>query len=110
LYADTLLQTGKKEILFDAAHSRPTFPSVRPLEEQGDLESQKLWRNTIQALKIKDHDAATEDKTRIEDRQREDASHLEGEWQPVLFRRVHGGPGGSEEGQEELDWVLKAKM
>jgi len=104
-------QTGKKEFLFDAAHSRPTFPSVRPIEEQGELESQKLWRNTIQALKNKDHDAATDDKTRIEDKQREVAAHRgEQEWQPALFRRVQGGPGGPEEGIEELDWVLNAKM
>lgn len=87
------------------------MPSVRPLEEQGELESQRLWRHTIQALKNKDHDRATDDKTRIEDKQREDAAHRgDSEWHPALFRRVQGGPGGSEEGQEELDWVLNAKM
>lgn len=32
------------------------------------------------------------------------------EWHPRLFRKVHGGPGGSEEGEEDLDWILNAEM
>lgn len=84
---------------------------MRPLEEQGDRESQKLWRTTIQALKNKDHERATEDKTRIEDQQREDAAQRgEHEWQPALFRRVQGGSGGSEEGEEDLDWIVNGKL
>jgi hypothetical protein len=32
------------------------------------------------------------------------------EWHPRLFRPVKGGPGGSEEGEEDLDWILNANM
>ena len=65
------------------------------------------------ALKERNHDAATDEKTKIEDRQREEAAKRaeDGlEWQPRLFRRVRGGPGGPEEGEEDLDWILDAEM
>lgn len=32
------------------------------------------------------------------------------EWKPRLFRAVRGGKGGSEEGEEDLDWILNANM
>jgi len=32
------------------------------------------------------------------------------EWQPRLFRKVQGGPGGPEEGEEDLSWILRADM
>jgi hypothetical protein len=32
------------------------------------------------------------------------------EWRPRLFRPVDGGPGGSEEGEEDLDWIVNAKL
>ena len=45
--------------------------------------------------------------------QREEAAkrvNNEIEWSPQLFRRVQGGHGGSEEGEEDLDWIINAKM
>lgn len=86
---------------------------VRPLEEQTARESQRLWHSTVVAIKEANHIAATDEKTKIEDLQREEAAQRanEGvEWQPKLFRRVHGGPGGSEEGEEDLDWILNADL
>jgi hypothetical protein len=83
------------------------------LEEQGPRESQKLWHDTCVAIKNVDHAAATDEKTRIEEMQREEAAQRHEhniEWQPKLFRAVHGGPGGPEEGEEQLDWILDAKM
>ena len=65
------------------------------------------------ALKESNHDAATDDKTRIEDMQRDEAAkraETGKEWQPRYFRAVRGGPGGSEEGEEDLDWILNANM
>ncbi|KAJ8606556.1 hypothetical protein MRB53_040856 [Persea americana] len=88
--------TGKKELLFDAAHAKPTYPLTRPLEEQGDRESQKLWAKCVAALKHRDQDAATEEKSRIEDQQRHEAAERpESEWRPALFRSTHGGAGGA---------------
>lgn len=66
-----------------------------------------------EAVKRKDQDVATEAKARIEDRQREEAAtraHDNVDWHPNLFRPVHGGHGGTEEGEEDLDWIINAKM
>ncbi|KAG8533731.1 uncharacterized protein KY384_001472 [Bacidia gigantensis] len=106
-------QTGQKQGLFNATSAKHTSPLVRPLEEQEERESQKLWYKTAQAVKASDHVAATEEKSRIEDRQRDEtANRLEQgiEWQPRYFRPVRGGPGGSEEGEEDLDWILNANI
>ncbi|PGH12440.1 hypothetical protein AJ79_04276 [Helicocarpus griseus UAMH5409] len=105
--------TGHKELLFNATHARHTGPSVRPLEEQEPRESQKLWYNTVQALYAKNHELATEEKSKIEDTQRlEAAKRTEDgvEWRPRFFRAVKGGPGGPEEGEEDLDWILNATI
>lgn len=56
---------------------------------------------------------ATDEKTKIEDMQRDEAAKRveEGvEWTPRLFRHVQGGPGGPDEGEEDLDWILNANM
>lgn len=56
---------------------------------------------------------ATDEKTKIEDMQRDEAAKRaeEGvEWVPRLFRPVQGGPGGIDEGEEDLDWILNANM
>lgn len=107
------LATQKKTLLFSARGARETYPSVRPLEEQEERESQNLWQNVTAAVKNKDHQNATDEKFRIEDRQREEAARRADDgidWRPRLFRRVQGGPGGSEEGEEDLDWIINAKM
>ncbi|KAL9578684.1 MAG: hypothetical protein Q9203_007002 [Teloschistes exilis] len=107
------LLTGKKQVLFNATNAKHTPPSVRPLEEQDERESQKLWCKTVVAIKEQNHEAATDEKTKIEDQQREEAARRQKdgvEWQPKLFRRVRSGPGGSEEGEEDLDWILEANI
>ena len=86
---------------------------MRPLEEQDGRESQKLWRKTNEAIINSDHVAATDEKTAIEEMQREEAAKRQQDgavWHPRLFRPVHGGPGGPEEDEEALDWILDAEM
>ncbi|KAI9859567.1 MAG: hypothetical protein M1824_003733 [Vezdaea acicularis] len=105
--------TGHKDLLFDATHAKPTMPLVRPIQEQEERESVKLWSTVIAALKERNHDVATDEKTKIEDMQRQEASKRaeDGvEWRPRLFRRVQGGPGGQDEGEEDLDWILNANI
>ncbi|KAF2708070.1 hypothetical protein K504DRAFT_468446 [Pleomassaria siparia CBS 279.74] len=107
------LTTGRKELLFDASRAKETPPKSRPLEEQEERESQKLWYKVTDAIKRKDQDTATDEKSRIEDMQREEAAkrvNTEIEWSPQLFRRVQGGHGGSEEGEEDLDFIINAKV
>jgi len=107
------LTTGKKELLFDASHAKHSPPLARPLEEQGERESQKLWHDTTEAVKRRDQEVATDAKAKIEDMQREEAAKRNSEgvdWHPQLFRRVQGGHGQPEEGEEDLEWIINAKV
>ncbi|KAK5945594.1 Oxysterol-binding protein OBPa [Knufia obscura] len=107
------LKTGKKIPLFDASHAKHTPPKARPLEEQGERESQKLWREVCKAVHVADHTVATEEKAKIEDRQRQEAHERQEqgiEWQPKLFRRVDARPGGKDEGEEDLEWIIDADI
>jgi len=96
------LSTGKKELLFDAGTSKPSPIVTRPLEEQGERESQRLWDVTIKAIKRADQRTATDDKSRIEEEQRKEAAERGGDenWRPRLFKAA---PPGDE---ETLDWIL----
>lgn len=99
--------------MFDASHAKPSKPIARPLEEQEERESQRLWNKTVKAIITSNHGAATDEKTKIEDRQREEAAKRADEgvdWKPRLFRAVQGGPGGPEEGEEDLDWIINAHV
>lgn len=96
-------------MLFDATNAQPTPPTVRPLSEQDERESQKLWGPVTSALKTKDQEGATEAKFKIEDRQREEARLREAdgvEWKPRFFRLVD--PSRDEE--VDLDWILLTNM
>ncbi|KAJ5888385.1 Oxysterol-binding protein-like protein OBPa [Penicillium taxi] len=107
------VHTHHKNVLFDATHAKHTKPLARPTGEQDERESQRLWLPTVKEIIARNHEAATDEKTKIEDRQREEAAKrtAEGvEWTPRLFRAVHGGPGGPEEGEESLDWIINAHV
>jgi oxysterol-binding protein-related protein 8 len=107
------VKTGQKKTLFDATHARHSPPLTRPISEQGERESQRLWLSTVKAVHLKDHVKATDEKAKIEDRQREEAKQREEhgeEWLPKLFRRVKTGSGESEEGEDDLEWIINAEM
>ncbi|KAG7146497.1 Oxysterol-binding protein-like protein OBPalpha like [Verticillium longisporum] len=107
------VKTGHKEMFFNAKTSKPSSPSVRPIEEQDERESQKLWQATAQAVRERNHELATDEKTKVEDMQREEREirNRDGvEWRPRLFRPVKGGPGGPEEGEEDLEWIINANI
>ncbi|ODQ64824.1 Oxysterol-binding protein [Nadsonia fulvescens var. elongata DSM 6958] len=85
-------KTKKKWVLFDALKSTPSAPQVRPLEEQGEFESRKLWHKVNQALIAKNQTVATDEKSIIEGQQRSDARKREEdnvEFHPKLFRQVN---------------------
>ncbi|KAL4912774.1 hypothetical protein BDW62DRAFT_216041 [Aspergillus aurantiobrunneus] len=107
------VHSNEKELLFDARKSKPTFPTTRPIEQQGERESQRLWQSTVKAIIAQNHEAATDEKTKVEDRQRDEAAKRAEhgvEWHPRLFRAVQTGPDGSEEGEEGLDWIINANV
>ncbi|CEJ95002.1 Putative Oxysterol-binding protein-like protein OBPalpha [[Torrubiella] hemipterigena] len=107
------MATGHREMFFDARTAQPSAPSTRPLDEQEERESQKLWAPTAKAVIDRNHELATDEKTKIEDRQREEAAARaqEGaEWKPKLFRAVHAVPGDVEEGEGDLEWIIDAHI
>ena len=104
---------GHREVLWNAKGARHAPPQVRPPAEQGDRESQKLWRRTNEAILNVDHTAATDEKTAIEEMQRQEAAQRQQDgivWHPRLFRPIEGGPGGRDEGEEALDWIIDADV
>ncbi|KAH6651103.1 hypothetical protein F5144DRAFT_589409 [Chaetomium tenue] len=106
-------QTAQREMFFNALKSKPSAPTCRPLEEQAERESQRLWAKTSQAVKERNHELATDEKTKVEEVQREEAAKRANdgvEWHPKLFRPVKGGPGGPEEGEEDLEWIINATI
>lgn len=85
--------TGKKSVLFDTTKADTLPPSVRPISEQGPLESRKLWEKVTNALGKRDHTTATDEKFFIEDRQRKETKKREDAgvtWHPKLFKPTDG--------------------
>ncbi|KAJ2970468.1 hypothetical protein NUW58_g9687 [Xylaria curta] len=107
------LRNGNKQMFFDARKAKPSRPKVRPIEEHHEHESKRLWQKTAQAVKDKNHELATEEKTKIEDRQREEAAKRTAagvEWHPHLFRRVKPEVDGHDDDMEKLEWIINATM
>ncbi|ANB12852.1 oxysterol-binding protein related protein OSH7 [Sugiyamaella lignohabitans] len=89
------LSTGHKSVFFDAATAKKSPPKVRPIAEQGPLESRRLWEKVTNALGARDHTVATDEKFFIEDRQRAEARKREEdgvEFHPKLFKHVDNSP------------------
>ncbi|KAI1499193.1 Oxysterol-binding protein [Biscogniauxia marginata] len=107
------LRNGKKEMFFNGSAARPSKPRVRPIEEQDERESQRLWQKTRQAIREKNHELATDEKTKIEERQREEAASRGAngvDWHPRLFRAIKPEIDGSEEGMDNLEWIINAHI
>jgi hypothetical protein len=82
------IQTGNKEALF-SVHNSKIYPKIVEVEEkQEENESRKLWSKVTSALIGRDLDLATDEKTLIEDNQRNEAKlrEVEGiDWRPRFF-------------------------
>ncbi|CEP17086.1 hypothetical protein [Parasitella parasitica] len=79
--AETFLDVSEK--------TRPTV-LIKPISEQTDLESQKIWQEVSQALKLGDYSKASAKKTKIEAEQRAIRKQRgdEDTWQPNYFEKV----------------------
>jgi len=86
------LKTGKKSLFFDALDDVASTPQTRSLEEQGQMESRRLWHDVCVALGERNQKVATDEKFEIEDYQRRLQKRrndgLEPPFQPKLFRPV----------------------
>lgn len=85
------LSSDKKSVLYDTSVTRLTKPNTRPLVEQWDYESRKLWLPTIRGLAKRDHKIASEEKFKVEDEQRQLAKQRAQkgeEFHPKMFLRL----------------------
>ncbi|XP_059196669.1 oxysterol-binding protein-related protein 9 isoform X3 [Centropristis striata] len=80
--------TGENTVFIDTKRLGIIKKKVRKLEDQLDYESRRLWRDVTLNLKLKDIDAATEAKHRLEEKQRAEARERkenEQQWETRLF-------------------------
>lgn len=98
------LKTKATSVFFDALKTRLAQPSVRPIEEQWDYESRKLWKPTVDALTRKDYDKATEEKSTVENGQREETRRRQQSgttFKPKFFRLL-----AQNEEQQDLEYII----
>ncbi|CAF0802555.1 unnamed protein product [Rotaria sordida] len=97
-YSDTKIS----DIFFDTKSTPVIKKNVRPIAEQGEFESRRLWKDVTFCLKSKLLDKATESKSFLEQRQREEAKERAEKsikWQTKYF--VESG---------ELKWSYENKL
>ncbi|XP_056132373.1 oxysterol-binding protein-related protein 9 isoform X2 [Lampris incognitus] len=80
--------SGENSMFIDTKKMGIIRKKVRKLEDQLEYESRSLWKDVTLNLKIKDIDAATEAKHRLEEKQRAEArerKETELQWETRLF-------------------------
>uniref|UniRef100_A0A3Q4H5G1 Oxysterol-binding protein n=1 Tax=Neolamprologus brichardi TaxID=32507 RepID=A0A3Q4H5G1_NEOBR len=80
--------TGENTVFIDTKKMGIVKKRVRKPEDQLEYESRRLWKDVTLNLKIKDIDAATEAKHRLEEKQRAEArerKEKEQQWETRLF-------------------------
>ncbi|XP_023677166.1 oxysterol-binding protein-related protein 9 isoform X2 [Paramormyrops kingsleyae] len=80
--------SGENTLFIDTKKLGIIKKKVRKLEDQLEFESRNLWRDVTMNLKLKDIDAATEAKHRLEEKQRAEArerKEMELQWETRLF-------------------------
>uniref|UniRef100_A0A671QMY9 Oxysterol-binding protein n=1 Tax=Sinocyclocheilus anshuiensis TaxID=1608454 RepID=A0A671QMY9_9TELE len=80
--------TGENALFIDTKKTGIVKKKVRKLEDQLEYESRSLWKDVTTNLKLKDIDAATEAKHRLEEKQRAEArerKEKEMQWETRLF-------------------------
>ncbi|CCE64178.1 hypothetical protein TPHA_0G03380 [Tetrapisispora phaffii CBS 4417] len=98
---DLRIKGSSKRVLFDTSKAQPLKPIVRPLQEQGEYESRRLWKKVTDALAARDQKVATDEKSKIEDYQRDMAKKRSEDgvdFHPKLFRKAKPG--------EDLDYYI----
>ncbi|KAJ1719731.1 Oxysterol-binding protein 4 [Coemansia erecta] len=81
-------KTGQDDVLFDVAAQPSADIIIKPLDEQSDLESRKVWNKVSEALASGNYDVASREKTAIEEEQRalrKQRAESNEKWEPSLF-------------------------
>ncbi|XP_040264454.1 oxysterol-binding protein-related protein 9 isoform X4 [Bufo bufo] len=84
----TKYANGENDVFIDTKKMPIVKKKVRKLEDQLEYESRRLWKDVTLNLKIRDIDAATEAKHRLEEIQRAEArerKEKESQWETRLF-------------------------
>ena len=87
-------RTGQESVFFQSTaevRQQRLKKFTVPLENQGEWESEKLWLAVTNAINNDDQNAATEEKTKLEEAQRERAKErkmMGQEWLPKYFVQV----------------------
>ncbi|KAJ1675262.1 Oxysterol-binding protein OBPa, partial [Spiromyces aspiralis] len=84
-------KTGESSVLFDSSLEDVVLKEVPRLEEQEENESRWLWQHVTEAIKTRDQNMATTEKTKIEEAQRKAARQRlanNEEWVYRFFRHV----------------------
>lgn len=101
------------ETLFDPKGAMRIPKVTRPIEEQGEFESQRLWAGVSTAIKNRDQKEATAEKTKLEEGQRakvKERRESGEEFEPRLFMKngdtwvykyTNAAPYDPSEGEEE---------
>lgn len=79
----------------DVTSLTPAPMFVKDIEEQGELESRKIWQKVSEAIKANDTNLASLEKTKLETKQREEkAARQEAgqEWEPHYFQWIEDEP------------------
>lgn len=63
--------TSSSELFYDANAKSPEHLTVKPVEEQHELESRKAWLKVADAISVGDYDLISKEKSLIENNQRE---------------------------------------
>ncbi|WWD21854.1 hypothetical protein CI109_106342 [Kwoniella shandongensis] len=86
---------GSKGPVFFDAHLPKEEVSVKPIEEQGEWESRRLWDKVAKGIKGGNYDLAGVEKSRIENDQRQrrkDEAAASSNWQHAHFTYVDSDP------------------
>lgn len=89
----TITKNKKSEPFLDLTTLEKPTPVVRPVEEQDELESRRIWKKVSEALKSGDYATASAEKSQIENQQRALRKEREAaneSWTPKHFVSVTG--------------------
>ncbi|EGC29466.1 hypothetical protein DICPUDRAFT_84515 [Dictyostelium purpureum] len=80
---------GSSEILWDCSAVKKNKTIIRPINQQEEFESQKLWQKVTQAILNKNQKDATVEKNKLEDDQRKRVKERKDTvWEPRLFKKI----------------------
>ncbi|XP_014227981.1 oxysterol-binding protein-related protein 9 isoform X2 [Trichogramma pretiosum] len=85
---------GRTEVFADVREQKVERKLVKPMSEQEDDESRKVWREVTMGLRINDMDKATAAKIAIEQKQRDDVRYRKDNniaWHTKLFKETKDG-------------------